>query len=401
MRPGIGKLLRVVYFMVNSLFIPQAYGAVTDAPKSHFIKSVSIQPISPVQAKVRYQLACGETVRGLVLKETRESLALGIIVDRTDKICSSLPAAVTTKIVLKAPRRLKTMVAGDDKRIILGDVSDLVLSSSGLSVSWQDTCRPTVGLVLGVALERSADETSVQTAQLFDSGANRISDCEHDMRRAAITALDLGARRFKRTSKPGHLTDIYMTRVVAPQKITTGSSGELDVVWRKSCHEKPLGLLFAGAEGRDIAVVTIIAPNEPCIGEASVTMSQYRMPGLLLPSSAVLLRKLSTDEAVRLTRRLSSGSTFLPISELGLSRRGSGDRLYASGTPSCSGSAGLVFGRDVYGNLAAALLANDADAMCHVSQKTTGLRVEAPLVAPRVGPSPRIFSLKVFGTAAN
>ena len=401
MRPGIAKLLRIVSFMVNSMFIPQAYGAVTEAPKSHFIKSVGINATSPNAATVTYQLACGETVRGLVLKETRESLALGIIVDRTDKICSSLPASVTTKVALKSPRRLKTLVAGDDKRIILGDVSDLVLSASGLSVSWQDSCRPTVGLVLGVAMEGSADETSVQTAQLFDSGANRISDCERGMRHASITALDLGARRFKRTSKPGRLTDIYMTRVVAPQKMTVGSSGELEVIWRNLCREKPIGLLFSGAEGRDIGVVTSVAPNALCTGPSKVAMSHYRLPGLVLPASAVLLKKLSPDQAAVLSRSLSSGHVFQPISELRLARRGSGDRLYASGAPSCSGSAGLVFGRDVYGNLAAALLANDADAMCHVSQKTTGLRVEAPLVAPAVGPSPRIFSLKVFGTAAN
>jgi len=386
-----------------------ALGAAIDVTKSHFVKPVRIISASAAEAHVSYQLACGETVRGLVLKESRESLALGIIVDRTDKICSSLPAAVTTKIALKTPRRLRSLALGDDKRILLGPANDLVISEAGLSVSWQDSCRPTVGIVLGVADGRTSpekaaktnEETSVQTAQLLDSSGGKPGPCEGGVRRASIKSLDLSLRKFKLPSKPGRLSDLYLTRIVAPEKITVAKSGVVHVAWLKSCMEKPMGLLFSGARGHQVGIVSMIAPNTSCKGRPKRDLDHYVLRGLVLPSSANTLVPITKDRAVSLTRGLSQESVYLPISEVELSRRGQGDRIYATAASPCSGASGLVLGLDVYGNLSAALLAKDASAICRVSDKTSKLRVEAPLVVPEAGPAPRIFNLKVFGTAAS
>jgi hypothetical protein len=263
-----------------------------------------------------------------------------------------------------------------------------------------------VGIVLSALDGRFNQQISVQTAQLHDSGAGKANSCEGGVRRASIKSVDFSGQRFYLPAKPGRLSDLYLTRVVAPEKVTVTPSGVMTVAWRKHCMEKPLGLLFAGPSGREVGVVSMIAPNASCRSRGQrqhhKQLHHYHLPGLVLPSSTGgALSAMTKDQAAEVTEALSRDTMYLPITELKLSRRGQGDKLYATSSASCSEASGLVLGIDVYGNLAAALLAKNASPICHVSQKMSKIRAEAPLVVPESGPAPRIFSLKVFGTLAN
>jgi hypothetical protein len=362
-------------------------------------------------ATLSYQLTCGENVRGLVLKESRASLALGIIVDRTDKICSSLPPAVTRKIALKSRRHLRSLVAEVGKRVVLGSVADVQISERELAVTWQDTCRSTVGIVLANDLDASkafaAPVSAVQIAQIFDGGSQSPGRCERRMRRASLRSLDLTEHRFdyqfKLTSKPGRLSDVYLKRIVAPAKLSFDRDGRLQVLWRRSCFEKPVGLLFSGAQGNEVGVLSMVSPNAFCPNKLeSQVLTSYQLEGLLLPTAIRLgLKPMSRDKSVTMTRGFTEGLDFLPISNLQLRRQGSGDHLLATALGSCGEASGIVIGQDVYGNLSAVLLANHPYSICGVNKKTNKLQVRAPLVASASGPTPQMFSLQIFGTAVN
>lgn len=384
-----------------------AHAGPASAAKLAYLKPVeliSVQSgsIKSGSVKVAYRLACGESFRGILMDEAQSLVEIGAIVDRSDTFCLSLPERREIIVPIGTRKALASFSLKDPKRIVLSEASDITFSKSGLSVSWQDSCRQLLGFVLTpMSTADGRPVLGLSVAHLPKEGLVNSSQtqCGRQMKRKQLSSLQLSAETLQVNQKPGRLEDLYALRLVAPSAIRTETDGALSLDWQRSCRETPVGVLFLGRDGSDVAIVSALTPNAPCVGPKKVS-STYRLTQLSIPETQEL-RPLSTERARSISSESKYSFRMQSITSLKIPRRGTGLWTMASAAPTCGERLGVVVGADAHGNLAMSVLADGRNKICSVSRTLSSGTLTVPLAGPADGPLPKVFALKVFGTPIN
>jgi hypothetical protein len=225
------------------------------------------------------------------------------------------------------------------------------------------------------------------------------SACRFETSRIDLNNVKFSAQSLRLTSRPGHMESLYALGLRAPRNLKISQDGSLTIVWDKACQEKAVGAIFSGVNGLDVAVVSVFSPNAEC-RDAKTTENGYRVKGMTV-ASGKKINGMTKEALFVIGQRFNFNFSLLPLSSLKVSRRGAGDAIAATAVPTCLESVGLVVGEDSLGNLAMASLVGGGDKICNVAQISSASPLLAPIVGPAVGPMPKVFGLKIFGTAIN
>jgi hypothetical protein len=348
-----------------------------------------------------YQRACGETFRGLLVREFKAVVQVGIVVERSSKLCSALPVQEQIVLPVATRRAIEAFPANISERLTMVEAADVAVLKTGLAVSWQDTCRPIKGVLISPIINQGHVKLGVNLVQApSDMGPPPpTAPCRYETRRIELTSINFAAQRIQRTTPPGQLESLYALGLRAPSSLHISAAGDLSITWEKTCQEKAVGALFSGTGGHEVAVVAVFSPNANC-RDQKLTKDVYLVKGLKVAND----QKLTTttqDSLASTGQSVNFNFSLLPVSSIKLPRHGSGDTLAATPLAACSERLGLVVGEDSVGNLALAALAGTKEKICHASQSYTLNSLATPLTGPAAGPLPKIFGLRVFGTMIN
>lgn len=407
----LGRMLAVASFNIlsNTAFAPVAMGAVSaEAPKLTYLKPVEVRLASQSSTKasgsvqVTYDEGCGESLRGVLVDETKKGLYFAAVLERSDTMCLTLPKKRTITLKTSGGKPARALSLRDTERVTLAEIADVTVSQKGLSIAWQDTCRPYVGVVMSPAMgSDGSPKMSLLVANLPKDGlaTTGTKTCPRETLRKQISGITVAADHLQVDAKPGPIEKLFTPRIVAPEAVSVSADGVLSVTWKRSCRDVPLAALFAGKDGSQIAMVSAFVPNAPCSFKGQKTEVYSVDHFLIAPSQSV--KAMPDHEALALASRAESTLSLQPITAMKMTRLGQGDWLMAATEAGCGDRIGILLGRDSNGNAAMAHLASGNQKVCHVSTKNSSETLTAPLVAPSQGPIPKVFSLKVFGTAIN
>ena len=391
------KGLRIFMFLINIAQIPAVHGAAAEGHR-HFLKPIRIEGKTPAGISLAYDLACGEVFRGVVVKESRESVALGIVVSRSDKICSILPEMYFTKVALHTNKQIQSIVGGGDQQISLGEVQSLEVGDKGVTVSWRDCGRKILGVIFRQGMDQNV---SVQLAQSNETRGVAQASCSDRTRALRLSTIQLSrASAIELTRKPGRLEQLYVMRVVGPERLSKSPAGELRAIWKGRCNERYMGMVFTGPNGGDVGLLTMVAANLRCVEAAGDTLREADLRGLKV-TGLTALKPVTAESALSLSNAVASAAGLKPPLRLRLARSGESSSSVLEMEGGCEARRAAVFSNDPYGNLAAATIAARSDDAC-LTRSADGAKTQrVPLAADVSGPVPQVFELKVFGTSAN
>ena len=411
--PSLSRLRRILLaasfsLVSNALLIPSAMGAEgADLPKLTYLKPVQVSAATDLgkdsrSVQVTFDEACGESLRGVLVDETKKGIYLGAVLERSDTMCLALPVKKIITLKLSGKKPALALGLRDAARVTLSEVTDVTVSRGGMSIAWQETCRPYVGVVMSPAYSiNGTPQMSLLIANLpKDGGAMTGSKtCPRETARKFISGVSLSPDKLQVNAKPGKLDKLYTLRIISPEKVELDSNRSLKLFWTRTCRDVPVAAVFAGKDGRQVAMVSAFVPNAPCSFKGTRTESSI-IDQLFVPSDQKI-EAMPAQVAMALASKADSTLSFQPITSMKLTRLGHGDWLMASTDSGCGERLGVVVGKDSVGNVAMAYLASGNQKVCHVSRLNSSETLTAPLVGPRQGPMPKVFALKVFGTAIN
>lgn len=378
-----------------------------DLPKLTYLKPVVVSAAAQAQknfraVQVTFDEACGESLRGVLVDETKNGLYLGAILERSDTMCLALPVKKTITLNLSNNKPVKAISLQDATRVTLSEVTDVTLSRGGMSIAWQDTCRPYVGVVMSPAYGREGlPQMSLMIANLPKDGMSVAGSktCPRETVRKQISGINLSADRLQVNAKSGKLENLYTLRMIAPEKIAIHENRSMTISWTRTCRDVPLAAVFAGKDGREVAMVSAFVPNAPCSFKGS-KIETFTVDQLLI-AGGQKIEAMSRERATAFASKADSTLSLQPINSIKIARFDQGQWLMAATDSGCGERLGVVAGKDAAGNVAMAYLAAGNQKVCHVSRLNSSETLTAPLVGPSQGPMPKVFSLKVFGTPIN
>jgi len=401
------QFLKILPFILNSAFLPVANGANGEMAKLVYVKPVEIlnQALPGSEGRlirIAFDQSCGETFHGVLVSESAKEVRLGVAVSRPATQCSALPVRQELVIPVATKWQVESVNLAEPKRIMLQEVLDVAFAGQTLIASWQDTCRPMLGLLVTPVSGGDRRRFGVYIAVMAEErliARGRPTACPRDVRRGSLTSIKVSPNDVLLSSRPGHMKDLFSLKLREATKVSLNGEGQLTVSFNHSCKEKAVGLLFTGKSGNDIAVLTSFAPNIVC-GQSKIVSAVYTVKRMQV-APGQKIRALSKDQVSEVSRRSRFNYRLLPVTSVKTTRQGSGDWLLAGAPVTCGVSIGLLVGEDTLGNFAVASIAGGGDQVCEISQLVSGLTLTAPLVGPSEGPMAKVFALKVFGTPVN
>lgn len=424
------KAIRILVACLNVCIVPVAQGAVKKNPKMALIKPVKVLGVSRARTDgpsrkvlASYQLACGETFRGVLVRDKRTATdgmsgqvarqkklvpkakaaaELAVVVDREEAFCSSLPQTVEFSIPVREGSNFSSMKIREPRRITLGEALDISNSPYGFIIGWQNSCRTTLGVILKPILEQNNPKIEISMAHAAnDQSPNGSSGgCAREVKTVRLSALDIPAESMVLAERPGQIENSYVMKLAEVKSIKIGADGQLTVGWQKGCREKILGLLFTGPAGRNLAILSAVVPSQSCRGPKTM-QDFYTLRGLLAQGPAPLHPVRSTDLA-DIARQANFNYQVLPVASMETARSQSGDSInIISKRLNCGDLVGVLAGNDSYGNLSMGVLAASSGEVCTVRHPNAVKRLQVPLAGPETGPLPKAFGLRVFGNALN
>lgn len=390
---------------------PEAHGAPKTNLSATYLKQVALIDDLPTKKigfespamgiKVRYERACGETFRGILVNEQENVVQVGVAVERSPAQCSSLPTQEILVLPIATTRAIDVFPGTGSTRLTLVEATDVSMANGHIFVTWQDSCRPIRGVLISPVSSNGGMTMGINLAQSpSDRPTPAVSPaCRFDTQRLELTSVHIPKQTVQLVSRPGELKSLYVLGLKAPRALTIAADGALSVAWDKTCQEKAIGALFSGVDGKDVAIVSIFSPNAIC-RSLQMTTEIYTIKALSVPRDLKLMAM--TKESIAATGQEAKFKfNLLPISSLNITRLGAPQSINATVLPTCSNNLGLVVGEDSIGNVAMAVLAAGRDKTCHVQESSTALSLQAPIVGPASGPMPKVFGLKIFGTMIN
>lgn len=375
------------------------FGLAGEESKIAYAKPAQAAVLPTGAVEVKYLKACGEEFRGVLVRESQQDIYIGVVVERTDKLCSALPSQETlvspVRLSTDDKRTVKGVAGAESLRVVLSEVNDVTLSRSDTTVIWQDSCRANLGLVISPNKAKGVGAVSLNMAFASTAVANGAA-CSRELKSTRFSALRLATDQVHLLRKPGKMSDLYQTKLAAPAKIAIDRNGQLTVAWMASCRERGIGILFGGDAGTEIAVVSAVAPNVSC-KENQKTLSEIKLSELVITPKQKLVA-MTTHRIAELSNQSQSRFEMIPVSRIVLSRLNQGQWLVAGVKRSCARHYGVIAANDVDGNVSMAALSDADERICHVSEVSTDQTFTAPLLGPAQGPMPKIFGLKMFGT---
>ncbi len=369
--------------------------------------------------KASFPLACGETFRGILVRERTldagspkdasnsgsnlvKILEVAAIVDRGETFCSSLPSETSFSIPVTAGSKVRAVDISEPRRVTLDEALDVGSSRGGLSVGWQNSCRPVEGILLRPLVSQRSPkiELSVVLGAKDDQDVRTKTNCPREVKRITLTKVNLSPDSLILAERPGKIETSYVLRVVAPDSVAVSRRGDLLASWQRNCRETPLGLLFTGQAGREVAVVTAFIPSLVCNSERN-HKDLYKLPGLLTPVN-VEPKPIAAKDLAELAKSVDLNYQILPAVSVDSVRRGYGDKLTVTAKGlQCTRALGVLAGVDTWGNNALGVMVGSRQSVCQASSANVNQRRDAPLVLPERGPIPKVFGLRVFGTILN
>lgn len=412
--------------LCGMILAPAATSAAQKIPSQlAFMKPVTIvgrtaptgSQASSAQVVASYQLACGESFRGVVIREVAPgisrtsaarapaqlpTLEVAVLVDRKEAFCSSLPKTVTFEVPVKVGAKVRSIKLREPRRMTLEAALDIATSDAGLSIGWQTSCRPIMGVLLRPVLQGGAPklEVALVRSSRDDSGTASPLNCSREVEQINLSTVDFAADALVLGQRPGKIESSYFLRLAAPQSISTSQHGRLEVKWSQSCRERALGIVFLGDRGEDVAVVSAVVPSAVCQGakrsNVVTTVSGFSV------SRGYLLKPASPDMVADLGATFKFNYSVIPAARV---EPNSSDELgniaVLNKSPLCGTSLGVIAAGDTYGNISLGVLVGSPESVCMVSGQSGVDRLQAPLVPLQMAPAPRIFGLRVFGNTFN
>jgi hypothetical protein len=410
-------------FAVFWAFAPVAEAGPKKSGRLALMKPVKLLDVidSGVGATVKasFPLACGETFRGVLLRERAlepssdagaaktssnlgKILEVAAIVDRGETFCSSLPNETSFSIPVKAGSMVRSVGISEPRRVTLDEALDVGASRGGFSVGWQNSCRPVEGILLRPLVSKDSPkiEISMVLGAKDDQEAGAKINCPRDVRRVSLTSINLSVESLRLAERPGKIQASYVLRIVAPDSLAVSEQGELSVSWQQNCRETPLGLLFTGKTGREVAIVTAFIPSLAC-SNVRTHSGTYALPGLLA-STRGGIKPIKAKDLAMLAKSVDLNYQILPAASVDSVRRGQGDKLTVTAKGlQCNRALGVMAGVDTWGNTALGVVVGSRQSVCQASSANMNQRRDAPLVLPETGPIPKVFGLRVFGSILN
>lgn len=420
------RFLIIRLAICGMILVPAATSEAQKIPSQlAFMKPVTIvgrtapssSKASSSQVVAGYQLACGESFRGVVIREVAPSISrisaasasaklptleVAVLVDRKEAFCSSLPKTVTFEVPVKVGIKVRPIKLREPRRMTLEAALDVATSDAGLSIGWQTACRPITGVLLRPVLQGGAPklEVALVRSSRDDSGVTSPLNCSREVEHINLSTVDFAADSLVLGQRPGKIESSYFLRLAAPQSISTSQHGRLQVKWSQSCRERALGVVFLGDRGEDVAVVTAVVPSTVCQGAKSSTVVTT-VRGFSV-SRAYLLKPASADMVADLGATFKYNYSVIPAARV--EPNGSdelGNIAVLNKSPLCGTSLGVIAAGDLYGNISLGILVGSPESVCMVSGQIGIDRLQAPLVLSQMAPAPRIFGLRVFGNTFN
>lgn len=351
--------------------------------------------------KVSYERSCGETFRGILIKEQANVVQVGVVVERSAKLCSALPTQENLVLPVSTTKALDVFPESGSGRLVLLEATNVSMAPGNIFISYQNTCKPIAGVLLSPVSNHGTVNMGINLVQALSSPSPATSQaaCQFETKRIAITAIHMPTENVQLVSRPGEIKSLYVLGLKAPRSLKISRDGALAITWDKTCQEKAVGALFTGAGGKDVAIVSVFSPNSNC-RSLSHTQEVYTVKELSVPQGVKLVGM--TRKAILLAGQEAKFKfNLLPISSLSLTRLGTPHGISATVLPTCLDNLGVVMGEDSAGNMAVAVMAAHRDGICSVEKLPVTLSLQTPLMGPTEGPMPKVFGLKVFGTMIN
>ena len=390
---------------------PYAYGASQGDTQAAYLKpTVIVGDLTPKRSKtnghaagikVSYERGCGETFRGILIKEEINVVQVGVVVERSAKLCSALPTKEDLVLPVSTDKAIDVFPESGSGRLILIEATNVSMAQGHIFVSYQNTCKPMAGVLISPVSNHGTMAMGINLVQELSSQsvATSLPACQFETKRIALSAVHAPSQSAQLVSRPGEMKSLYALGLKAPRSLKISGDGSLAITWDKTCKEKAVGALFSGPGGRVVAIVSVYSPNSNC-RSLSQTQEVYTVKALSVPSGVKL--EATTSESVLLAgQKANFKFNLLPISTLNLTRRGAPFSISAKVLPTCLDNLGVVMGEDSAGNMAAAVMAANHDKVCSIEKLPVTLSLQTPLVGPTVGPMPKVFGLRVLGTMIN
>lgn len=420
-----------IVLILWALSNPVAEAAKKSPSRIAFMKPVRIissQPAAGIgsgsnwSALASYKLACGESFRGVLIREqppnTQKAgieaatgttakikgltVEVAVVVDRSEAFCSSLPTEISFALPIRPGARVRPIKLREPKRVVLEEAMDVGIREHAVVLGWQSSCQTLAGVILKPLIENKIPKMEISLARLPKDDATPSSQahCVREIRHTTISGVHLPVGSLTVAERPGKIETSYFTRLVSPRAVVRSTSGHLMVNWERNCRERYVGLLFIGPQGRDVAVVTAVMPSVACSGRKSID-EQSVLPGLMA-SKYHRLKPAAQTTLLAIGKKFDFNYAILAANSIDLVREGQGDQLTVSAQGlHCSEALGLLAGNDAYGNVAVGVMVGTPQSVCAINQIKYMRELRAPLVAPSRGAIPRVFGLRVFGTVLN
>lgn len=428
MRQLVQTLMLLILWLLPN---PVAEAARKSPSRIAFMKPVRIlssQPAAGIgsgsnwSVLASYNLACGESFRGVLIRErgpnTQQAwveaatgttakikgvtVEAAVVVDRSEAFCSSLPTEISFALPIRPGARVRPIKLREPKRVVLEEAMDVGIREHSVVLGWQSSCQTLAGVILKPLIENKIPKIEISLARLPKDDAPHSSpaQCAREIRHTTISGVHLPIGSLTVAERPGKIETSYFTRLVSPRAVVRSASGHLMVTWQRNCRERYVGLLFIGPQGRDVAVVTAVMPSVACSGKKNID-EQYILPGLMA-SKHHRLEPAAQTTLLAIGKKFDFNYGILSANSIDLVREGQGDQLTVTAQGlHCSDALGLLAGNDAYGNVAVGVLVGTPQSVCAINQSKHVRELRAPLVAPSRGAIPRVFGLRVFGTVLN
>ncbi|MCX6117637.1 MAG: hypothetical protein NT027_08860 [Proteobacteria bacterium] len=337
------------------------------------------------------ELHCNERLDGLVIRESKNTVVVAAAISRSNILCSTAP--VEHNISLKIVSNLGKAIVGlpSNSQELRLSFSEVVVSydHQGMQVSWDETCKP----FIGVLLKPQGATLAITVALGQKVSSTQSKDCSFGRRSTRLSSLNIDAYEVESLRRPSRVEDLFEVTFHQVQQIVKRRDGSYSVLWNQGCRQKPIGVLFAGKNSRNIVLVAATLPNIEC-GTDEAQPQQYLLPSFVVVDEILNLELANAKQVSELNRQARNIYFEMPR-RVGFSVEH--DTLNVAVETSCRVSLGVVMGSDSAQNIALSHLQVDEKyGVCN--KKLNSQLKRLPIGLASSNQKPRFFPLKVKGS---
>ncbi len=354
------------------------------APDTIQVKAVEWIETNGEDINVSYRIPCGAKFLGYAISGTARLLQIGVAYRTGATKCLGIGAVTSEQLswlkvpgsgLVKSVKTFNPRVKWQIKPMTNVQVLPYKSSQARLRAVVPGGCRS-----FYVTLVRHKDDKKVEVASLVAENisfkANQASKCQHSDEAKIIPAVSLDKEAEVSTLRRGRkaLHKAYSLRLttIRSKSVRRIPGGGVSFTYQRACNEAPIGAVLRkipnGKSGFKVGVGMLVARyyNLECLsGEPRKLWSKFSDRSIRLPLSSRVVRLKSIPTSEKIIVRQPG------ISDLLQGQRKLG--LILDYHKSCKARVGVVYSKDLYGQLAVGVVERQGDKTCNPSPNKVSL----------------------------